>query len=197
MLTVTWWSVSLTLRLFVSLCLPLSVCGVLDCEVLLLLLCFHNILITTFSNMTRRFFSFVFPLTLESSFFSLIADDTNWFPKENMFSFQTATTTMQAWVSSFHIHKQHAHTVTCMVSALIGLSDVLITRVGAGVFACFRSLTTNCITAQNMSYFLDWFQGCYWFLLQWAIKVIQRPFKLTQGGQSIILNIVNSFFKVK
>lgn len=26
----------------------------------------------------------------------LIVDDTNWFPKENMFSFQTATTTMQA-----------------------------------------------------------------------------------------------------
>lgn len=30
------------------------------------------------------------------TFFSLIAEDTNWFPKENMFSFQTATTTMQA-----------------------------------------------------------------------------------------------------
>lgn len=31
------------------------------------------------------------------------ADDTNWFPKENMFSFQTATTTMQA-ISNFRKH---------------------------------------------------------------------------------------------
>lgn len=80
-----------------SVCLPLSICGVVDCEVVL---CFQflNIFITTFANMTRTFFLF-FPLNLDSSFFSLIAEDTNWFPKENMFSFQTATTTMQAWVS--------------------------------------------------------------------------------------------------
>lgn len=31
------------------------------------------------------------------------AEDTNWFPKENMFSFQTATTTMQA-ISNFRKH---------------------------------------------------------------------------------------------
>lgn len=41
---------------------------------------------------------YVVYLRVESSLFSLIAEDTNWFPKENMFSFQTATTTMQAWV---------------------------------------------------------------------------------------------------
>ncbi|XP_032394882.1 NMDA receptor synaptonuclear signaling and neuronal migration factor isoform X8 [Etheostoma spectabile] len=40
-------------------------------------------------------------LDLESA--SREADDTNWFPKENMFSFQTATTTMQA-ISNFRKH---------------------------------------------------------------------------------------------
>uniref|UniRef100_A0A8C5DWT6 NMDA receptor synaptonuclear signaling and neuronal migration factor-like n=1 Tax=Gouania willdenowi TaxID=441366 RepID=A0A8C5DWT6_GOUWI len=32
----------------------------------------------------------------------LLADDTNWFPKENMFSFQTATTTMQPLLFLLH-----------------------------------------------------------------------------------------------
>ncbi|XP_034054042.1 NMDA receptor synaptonuclear signaling and neuronal migration factor isoform X8 [Gymnodraco acuticeps] len=40
-------------------------------------------------------------LDLESA--SREAEDTNWFPKENMFSFQTATTTMQA-ISNFRKH---------------------------------------------------------------------------------------------
>ncbi|XP_041826833.1 NMDA receptor synaptonuclear signaling and neuronal migration factor isoform X2 [Melanotaenia boesemani] len=40
-------------------------------------------------------------LDLEST--SRDAEDTNWFPKENMFSFQTATTTMQA-ISNFRKH---------------------------------------------------------------------------------------------
>ncbi|XP_047229382.1 NMDA receptor synaptonuclear signaling and neuronal migration factor isoform X2 [Girardinichthys multiradiatus] len=40
-------------------------------------------------------------LDLEST--SREAEDTNWFPKENMFSFQTATTTMQA-ISNFRKH---------------------------------------------------------------------------------------------
>lgn len=40
-------------------------------------------------------------LDLEST--SREADDTNWFPKENMFSFQTATTTIQA-ISNFRKH---------------------------------------------------------------------------------------------
>ncbi|XP_028319069.1 NMDA receptor synaptonuclear signaling and neuronal migration factor isoform X2 [Gouania willdenowi] len=42
-------------------------------------------------------------LDLESASREAVADDTNWFPKENMFSFQTATTTMQA-ISNFRKH---------------------------------------------------------------------------------------------
>ncbi len=65
MLDVTWWSVFLTLRLprlspllSPTVCLPLSICGVVDCEVLVLLLVlFHifNIFITTFANMALYF----------------------------------------------------------------------------------------------------------------------------------------------
>lgn len=102
MLDVTWWSVFLTLRLprlspllSPSVCLPLSICGVMDCEVVLSFHIFN--IFTAFANMAHKlYFLLFFHLTLESSFFSLIAEDTNWFPKENMFSFQTATTTMQA-----------------------------------------------------------------------------------------------------
>lgn len=104
MLDVTWWSVLLTLRLSTPLslpvCLPLSICGVVDCEVLVLslVLCFHisYVLIPTFAKYGRFFLVFFLTRLTLSSFLFLITEDTNWFPKENMFSFQTATTTMQA-----------------------------------------------------------------------------------------------------
>lgn len=101
MLDVTWWSVFLTLRLShllsLPVCLPLSLCGVVDCGVVVLslVLCSHipTLFIMTFDN-TYTCFNTEF--NLQSIFLSLSAEDNNWFPKENMFSFQTATTTMQA-----------------------------------------------------------------------------------------------------
>lgn len=39
-------------------------------------------------------------------------EDNQWYPKENMFSFQTATTTMQAWAA--HWHHTHTHSDTLL-----------------------------------------------------------------------------------
>lgn len=114
---VTWWSV------FLTLCLPVSfLCCLFLCVSLSPFVEWWTV------KCWCWFCDFIFPINLlrhlpiwsiflcllnsETSFFSLIAEDTNWFPKENMFSFQTATTTMQAWVSSScaHTHTNiHSH----------------------------------------------------------------------------------------
>ena len=116
MLDVTWWSVVLTLRLpslspAVSSCVSPSLhlwsgglwsAGAVTSFVLPYFYCINDN-IRQMRQISRCFF---LHLPSVSSFLSVIAEDTNWFPKENMFSFQTATTTMQAWVSSkSHVHK--------------------------------------------------------------------------------------------